>query len=134
MLRTLLLTLFFLIAINTDYVINGAKCWDTHIKRLFCSPCSPYGARCLLCEFCTGFCYNGQAQTTKRTLGIKYGSVEALYKVPFFDMFNDIKALLEVEGISDATVVNIYKEASDVIREDCTICNNSPDLNNLSRL
>ena len=49
-------------------------------------------------------------------------------------MFNDIKALLEVEEISDTTVVDLYMEASDVIREDCTICNNSPDLNNLSFL
>ena len=28
--------------------------------------------------------------------------------------------------------MGLYKEASDVTREDCTICNNSPDLNNLS--
>jgi len=28
--------------------------------------------------------------------------------------------------------VNIYKEASDVIREDSNICNNSPDLKDLS--
>ena len=47
-------------------------------------------------------------------------------------MFNDMNALLKTEEISDLTVVDLYKEASDVIREDCTICNNSPDLNNLS--
>ena len=47
-------------------------------------------------------------------------------------MFNDINALLKAEEISDLTVVDLYKEASNVIREDCTICNNSPDLNDLS--
>ena len=63
---------------------------------------------------------------------MEYGSVKALYKVPFLDMFNDINALLKAEEISDLTVVDLYKEASDKIREDCTVCNNSPDLNNLS--
>ena len=47
-------------------------------------------------------------------------------------MFNDINALLKVDEISDPSVVDLYKQASDVTREDCTICNNSPDLNNLS--
>ena len=47
-------------------------------------------------------------------------------------MFNDMNALLKTEEISDLTVVDLYKEASNLIRDDCTICNNSPDLNNLS--
>ena len=46
-------------------------------------------------------------------------------------MFNDIKALLKVDEISDAAVVDLYKEASDAIKEDCTLSNNSADLNNL---
>ena len=96
-----------------------------------CSPCGQ-GTRCHSCSWCTGYCYSGQGLNTENTEGIDYGSVEALYKVPFLDVFNDINALLKAEEISDLTVVDLYKEASNVIREDCTICNNSPDLNDLS--
>ena len=47
-------------------------------------------------------------------------------------MFKDIDALLKLEEISDPTVVDLYKEVSDVVREDCIIFHNSTDLNNLS--
>ena len=121
--------LFFLIVISKNYVVEGARCEKSSIGWLFCSPCGR-GSRCHSCNWCTGYCNNGPR--TRNSAGIEYGSVEALYKIPFLDIFNDINALLKAEEISDPTVVDLYKEASDVIREDCTICNNSPDLNNLS--
>ena len=58
--------------------------------------------------------------------------MEALYKVPFLDLFNDLEALLSGDGISDFDVVALYKSISDVTREDCTICNNSTELNDLN--
>ena len=63
---------------------------------------------------------------------MEYGSVEAPYNIPFLEMFNDIDALLKVDGIADRYVVDLYREASVVTKEDCLICNNSPELNNLS--
>ena len=118
---------------STDHVVEGARCKKSLVGWWTCSPCGK-GSRCHFCNWCTGYCYKdkGQGQTKRGTGGIEYGSDEALYKVPFFDMFNDIHTLLNAEEISDPTVVDLYKEASDVIREDCTICNNSTDLNNLS--
>ena len=47
-------------------------------------------------------------------------------------MFSDLEALLSSNGISDEDVVALYKSIAVVTREDCTICNNSPDINNLS--
>ena len=47
-------------------------------------------------------------------------------------MFNDVEVLLSNGGISDLDVVALYKIISDVTREDCTICNNNPGLNDLS--
>ena len=127
-----LLLLFFLLAISTDYVAEGARCGKS-IGWWTCNPCGK-GTKCYFCKWCLGYSYSskGQNQTTRSTTGIEYGSVEALYKVPFLDMFNDINALLKVEEISDTAVVDLYKEASDAIKEDCTLSNNSADLNNLS--
>ena len=47
-------------------------------------------------------------------------------------MFDDIAGLLKFDGISELDVLNIFKQTSDVTREDCTICNNNPELNDLS--
>ena len=63
---------------------------------------------------------------------LEYGSVEASYKDPFLDLFNDLEALLSGDGISDLDVVALYKSISSVTREDCTICNENPELNALS--
>ena len=128
MIRPLLL-IFFLVSISTDYV-DGAKCKKSSFGWWTCSPCGK-GSRCHYCTWCTGYCYNGQ-QAGKNPEGIEYGSAEALYKLPYLEMFNDIVALLEGGGISDLDVVELYKITSVATREDCTISNNSPELNSLS--
>ena len=51
---------------------------------------------------------------------------------PFMEMFNDIHHLLTKDAIRDRRVVDLYKEVSDVTREDEAICNNSPELNSPS--
>ena len=123
-----LLLLFLLVEISPNYLVDGAKCVKSSFGWWTCRPCGK-GARCHYCTWCTGFCFN---RLSGRSIGgVEYGSVEAPYKVPFLEMFNDIEALLKNDEISEHFVVDLYKEASIVTREDCTVCNNSSELNNL---
>ena len=124
------LQIFVLLTLSALYVVEGAECMKS-FGRFSCSPCGK-GSRCFWCSWCTGFCFNGQTRSTRETEGIEYGSVEALYKVPFLDLFNDLEALLRGDVISDLDVVALYKSISSVTREDCTICNENPELNALS--
>ena len=124
------LQILVLLTLSALYVVEGAQCMKS-FGRFSCSPCGK-GSRCFWCSWCTGFCFNGQTRSTRETEGIEYGSVEALYKVPFLDLFNDLEALLRGDVISDLDVVALYKGISVVTREDCTICNNNPELNDLS--
>ena len=126
----LLILIFFLVSISTDCV-EGAKCKKASFGWWTCNPCGK-GSRCHYCTWCTGYCYNGHGQAGRNTVGIEYGSVEALYKVPYLEMLNDIGMLLKGGGISDLDVVELYKITSVATREDCTICKNSPELNSLS--
>ena len=125
-----LLQFYFLMSICTDTLVDGAQCKKSSIGRWTCSPCGK-GSRCHYCTWCTGYCFNGHSG---RSIGggVEYGSVEAPYKDPFLEMFNDIDALLKSDGISEVDVVDLYRKTSVVTREDCTICNNSPELNSLS--
>ena len=123
--------LLFLFAISIDYGIEAAQCQKSSIGWLACSPCGK-GSRCHFCNWCTGYCYNRQTLARNNNNGIEYGSVEVDYKIPFLDMFDDIKVLLEGNAISDLDVVDIYKRTSVVTQEDCIICNNSPELHDLS--
>ena len=123
--------LFLLIEINTNIVVDGAgaRCAKSTIGWTYCNPCGE-GTRCHSCNWCTGHCVNVQSQGKRRKRDT--GLVEAPYKIPFLEMFNDIEDLLKNDEISERFVVDLYKEASIVTREDCTVCNNSPELNNLS--
>ena len=129
MIRSLLL-IFFLVSISTGYV-EGAKCKKSSFGRWTCSPCGK-GSRCHYCTWCTGYCYNSHGQSGGKPVGVEYGSVEAPYKLPYLEMLNDLEVLLKGDGISDLDVVELYKITSVATREDCTICNNSPELNSLS--
>ena len=123
--------LFLLIEINTNFGVDGAgaRCAKSTIGWTYCNPCGE-GTRCHSCNWCTGHCVNvhTQGKRTKRDTGL----VEAPYKIPFLEMFNDIDVLLNIDGISDYDVVDLYKRTSVLTREDCIICNNSPELNSLS--
>ena len=110
-------------------VEGGAKCWRSFPFFWMCSPCGT-GSRCISCDACTGYCYN--SKPGRNPGDVEYGSVEAPYKIPFLDMFDDIESQLKSDGISDRDLVDLYKEISVVTREDCAICNNSPELNILS--
>ena len=123
-----LLLLFFLAAISTDNFVEGAICKENFIG-LTCDACGK-GSRCIQCIWCTGFCSN--SKLARSTGGVEYGSVEALYKIPFLKIFNDVDVLLHSDGIVDQHIVDIYKTISNVTREDCAICNDSPELNDFS--
>ena len=128
-----LLLIVFLKLISIDIVVEGAECQKAKFGNVTCNHCGE-GTRCNLCTFCTAYCYNGHTHTRTKSdvKGIVYGSVEGPYKIPFLEMFNDIDVLLNIDGISDYDVVDLYKRTSVLTREDCIICNNSPELNSLS--
>ena len=77
--------------------------------------------------WCLGFCRNAA-----KNREIEYGSVEALYKTPLMDLFGDLDTLIKRDFISQEDIVQTYKLTSQATREDCTICNNQPDLDKLS--
>lgn len=128
---SLLMFFLILVAVSRNNIVEGVRCEKSVIGSTYCRPCGK-GSRCNSCDWCTGYCFNGQTSTIGHDLGIEYGSVEAPYKDPLLEMFNDIGALLTVDGISDQYVVDLFKGASVVTKEDCAICNNSPELKSLS--
>ena len=106
--------------------VEGAQCRKSRIGNWRCSPCGK-GTRCLYCSWCLGFCRNAA-----KNREIEYGSVEALYKTPLMDLFGDLDTLIKRDFISQEDIVQTYKLTSQATREDCTICNNQPDLDKLS--
>ena len=125
----------FLHLLDQTIVVQGAAC-AASFGRLYCSPCG-IGTRCTTCTWCTGYCSPPgknkarTAETINRT-DIEYGSEEAPYKTPFLDIFRDLERLISGGFISDLDVVNIYRSISETTRDDCTICNQQPDLDRLS--
>ena len=112
--------------------VEGAQC-----RKSFggwkCRPCGR-GTRCLSCTKCLGLCYNGNAWKGRsvRNRDIEYGTVEAPYKTPYQDLFNDLDTLIKGDLIPQLDIVHLYESISKATREDCTICNNQPDLDKLS--
>ena len=60
------------------------------------------------------------------------GTVEIPYKFPYLEAIRDLKDLIEADGISDFNVVEIFKTMSLITQEDCEICNNSPEIQEIS--
>ena len=123
--------LAFLHLLDQAIVVQGAQC-AASFAGLRCSPCGK-GSRCTYCEWCTGYCSppgKTRARTTEND--IEYGSEEAPYKTPFLDIFRDLERLISGGFISDLDVVNVYRSISETTRDDCTICNQQPDLDRLS--
>ena len=58
--------------------------------------------------------------------------MEIPYKVPYLEAIRDLKDLIEADGISDFNVVEIFKTMSLITQEDCEICNNSPEIQEIS--
>ena len=107
--------------------VDGAQCRKS-FAGLRCSPCGK-GTRCLFCNWCLGFCYQGGAA---KNAEIEYGSVEAPYKTPLLDLIRDLDTLIKGDFISQSEIVQLYDSISQSTRKDCTICNNQPDLDKLS--
>ena len=62
-----------------------------------------------------------------------YGEVDVPYKVSFMEMLEDIKTMLENDEISDTDVVEIFKMTSDATKEDSKLCNNSLEIEEISK-
>ena len=60
------------------------------------------------------------------------GTVEIPYKFPYLEAIRDLKDLIEADGISDFNVVEIFRAMSLITQEDCEICNNSPEIQEIS--
>ena len=120
----LLLTTLCLLHLPQE--VEGAQCRKSRIGNWRCSPCGK-GTRCLYCSWCLGFCLNAAKNSE-----IEYGSVESPYKTPFLDLFGELDALIKGDLISQLEIVHLYDSISQATREDCTICNNQPDLDKLS--
>ena len=58
--------------------------------------------------------------------------MEIPYKFPYLEAIRDLKDLIEADGISDFNVVEIFKTMSLITQEDCEICNNSPEIQEIS--
>ena len=119
------LILLYLYLLHLAPEIEGAECRKS-FGNWKCSPCGK-GTRCLFCSWCLGFCRNAA-----KNREIEYGSVEAPYKIPLLDLFRELDALIKGDLISQLEIVHLYDSISQATREDCTICNNQPDLDKLS--
>ena len=60
------------------------------------------------------------------------GTVEIPYKFPYLEAIRDLKDLIEADGISDFNVVEIFRAMSLITQDDCEICNNSPEIQEIS--
>ena len=122
----------FLLLLLPDQDVEGAQCKKS-FGWLKCSPCGR-GSRCLYCNWCTGFC-NNRPKSTRSKRELDNDFVEVPYKQPFLEMFDDFSFLLNSNppGTTDLDVVEIYKMTSLATREDCLLCNNSTEIDQLSK-
>ena len=58
--------------------------------------------------------------------------MEIPYKVPYLEVIRDLEDLIKAEDISDFNVVDIFRAMSLITQEDCEICNNSPEIQEIS--
>ena len=128
MFRKLFILLLFFVP---EQDVEGAQCKKS-FGWLKCRPCGR-GTRCLYCNWCTGLC-NNPPKSTRRKRELESGFVEVQYKLPFLEMFDDLSFLLNSDppGTTDLDVVEIYKMTSLATREDCILCNNSTEIDQLS--
>ena len=77
--------------------------------------------------WCIGFCYRGTSiRNDANESSVEY--VEAQYKVPLQQMFNDILNLLTIGEIEYQDALHYYDQATEQIREDCDTCDHSAEL------
>ena len=58
--------------------------------------------------------------------------MEIPYKVPYLEAIRDLEDLIKAEDISDFNVVETFRAMSLITQEDCEICNNSPEIQEIS--
>ena len=116
--------------------VKAAQCQKSSMHRWRCAPCGR-GTRCIFCQWCLCYCYNKRKHNrSKRSTNSNgtlpdYGNKTVQYKKPFIELFNDLEILVENDKISNIEIVELYKVTSEALSEDCEICNDIPEIEEL---
>ena len=116
--------------------VKAAQCQKSSMHRWRCAPCGR-GTRCIFCQWCLCYCYNKRKHNrSKRSTNTNgtlpdYGNKTVQYKKPFIELFNDLEILVENDKISNIEIVELYKVTSEALSEDCEICNDIPEIEEL---
>ena len=80
-----------------------------------------------------GYCYNHvkNKKSSQNETSVSYGEAEVPYKQPYIELFGDLKKLLIYDEISHIDVVELYKVIHFALREDCILCNNNKEIEEL---
>ena len=126
--------------------VLAAKC-STRMG-LSCSNCGD-GTRCIQCSNCLCFCFNpnakkkakkrgdGKGRSKRSTTNVTvpdYGNTTVQYKKPLIELFEDLYTLIKNDEISNIEVVELYKSTSSALSEDCQICNDVQEIEELRNL
>ena len=121
---------------------EAAQCAQSRIGWWRCSPCGE-GTRCVFCNWCVGLCIKPKEwtnQTEAKTRQIRNenssttyndGMIEVPYKNSFLEMFKDIENGILADDITELDVVELYRITSFVLEEDCSVCDHSPEIEEL---
>ena len=122
--------LLFLFSESQD--VEAAQCHKSSFHRWRCAPCGK-GTRCIFCHWCLCYCYHkgkSKRSITNETKPL-YGEHEVQYKKPFIELFQELEILVENDEISNIEVVELYKVTSLALSEDCILCDDIPEIEEL---
>ena len=119
---------------SKDQEVNAAQCHKSSMRRWRCAPCGK-GTRCVFCQWCLCYCYKGRHKRsiTNGTIPI-YGEELVQYKKPVIELFEELESLIQNEEISNVEVVELYNVTSFALSEDCVLCNNTPEIEELRNM
>ena len=122
--------LFILFSKRQD--VEAAQCHKSSFHRWRCAPCGK-GTRCIFCYWCLCYCYHKGKRKRSITNDTKpiYGEFEVPYKKPFIEFFQELGTLIQDKKISNVEVVELYKATSLALSEDCILCHDTPEIEEL---
>ena len=129
--------LFFLFSKRED--VEAAQCHKSNFHRWRCAPCGT-GTRCIFCHWCLCYCHHHKERIkrsitndTKPITKPPYGENEVQYKIPLIELFQELETLLKNDEISNIEVVELYKATSSALSEDCKLCSNTTEIEELRK-
>ena len=122
--------MFFLFSQRPD--VEAAQCHKSNFHRWRCAPCGR-GTRCIFCHWCLCYCHHHRRSKRSITNVTKppYGEEEVQYKLPLIELFQELKTLIQNDEISNIEVVELYKSTSLALSEDCILCNDTREIEEL---